>query len=75
MKRLDIDYQTRKRMDFMLIPLKNVIDIGISEDDDYIDTDIVYLAATEGITFLNAKKFIVNGKSLDELLGEQEGKK
>lgn len=74
MKTLKIDFGTRKRMDFMLVPLKNVYGIEVAEDDEP-ETDKIHLDTTEGILFLDAKKFVVNGKSLDDLLKEQGGNK
>ena len=75
MKTLEIDHKTRKQMDFMLVPLENIYGIEIAEDDDELETEKIHINTTAGITFLNAKKFIVNGKSLDEIIKEQEGKK
>lgn len=71
MKTLEIDYKTRKQMDFMLVPLENVYGIEIADDDE-LETEKIHISTTDGITFLNAKKFIVNGKSLDEIIREQE---
>lgn len=73
MRTLEIDYKTRKRMDFMLVPLENVYGIEIAEDDDELETEKIHISTTAGITFLNAKKFIVDGKSLDEIIKEQNG--
>lgn len=72
MKTLEIDYKTRKRMDFMLVPLENVYGIEIADDDE-LETEKIHISTTAGITFLNAKKFIVDGKSLDEIIKEQNG--
>lgn len=73
MKTLEIDYKTRKQMDFMLVPLENIYSIEIADDDE-LETEKIHISTTAGITFLNAKKFIVDGKSLDEIIKEQEGK-
>lgn len=72
MKTLEIDYKTRKRMDFMLVPLENIYSIEIADDDE-LETEKIHISTTDGITFLNAKKFIVDGKSLDEIIKEQNG--
>lgn len=64
-----IDEETRSKNDFVLIPLNDVDAIVISHDLSY---DSVRLKKAEGIMFLNSKKFVVNGKSLDKCIKEAE---
>ena len=75
MKMLEIDYKTRKQMDFMLVPLENIYGVEIAGGENDAETEKIHLSTTDGITFLNAKDFIVSGKSLDEIINAQEGKK
>jgi len=75
MKKLEIDRRTLKQMDFMLVPLRNINCIEVIEDENDLETEKIHLNMTDGITFLNSKKFIVSSKSLDEIINEQEGKK
>lgn len=75
MKMLRIDHGMRKQMNFMLVPLRNICGIEIAEDEDDLETEKIHLNTTDGITFLNSKKFVVNGKNLDEIINDQEGEK
>lgn len=75
MRFVEIDRRTRKRMNFLLVPLKNIQSIEIAEDEDGLETEKIHLNTTDGIAFMDADHFVVLGKSLDELINEREGKK
>lgn len=75
MKMLEIDRRTRKRMNSLLVPLKNIQCIEVAEDEDDLETEKIHLNTTDGLALIDAESFVVLGKSLDEIIKEREGKK
>lgn len=67
MKALNIDHDLRKNMTHALVPIDNIICFDMAEDGDP-ETTKIHLATTDGIVFLNAKKWQTPDGTLQEYI-------